>query len=1542
MKKTFFGLLAVLVGFVLNAQLPQPFDAFPESYVPSGYLCSGNGTFKSPVHDGSSFAPVSVSQARDMLFQLVQSSIQEPVLPTVDELCELDRLLRLEEQVISVRLVNLFYHDLHEDAVANGWIAFQDGIAQDLTQGTVNPFQEKRAFQMMVDVGTYHPGDLLFQIPVDGIYSNTDEVIESIELDMDDGLGWQPVEPGQTFEIQYVNDVADRFLRLRAMVNGSFLESAIVLRSAGLGEIPALDTPPWESDDPAWPWRITGDAPMDYVRGNAYTLISDDIFDKPFVFVEGIDFGLQPAPQRNGDFGWAEFATGGGSEYPFLYNTPNLLDALVAEGYDVVLLDFEDGARDVLENAHLLKSLIRVINEIKVGDEEMIVAGASMGGVISRIALREMELAGENHCVRTWISLDAPHEGANIPLSIQHVLYFLKDHFQEASWFYTNQLLRPASRQLLIQQVPQMGSLHEELYDYLEAIGYPQFARSIGVANGSGNGVGMEFSNGQPLVDYECEVFGTTAAKFLFLSSPGDPYHDLSSPFSYVLNQTYFSESTACSGLDCFFDPPFILDVWESTTLIPANTVGLDNVPGGFRNTLYPLIESLNLKLEERLSVYGSPPCPVEIEEYIPNHAFIPTVSALGIDTPNYFENVLDLLENYPTATPFDRVFAPVGYNMQHSEINNDILSLVLEEVLDGETILPAVLNAGEGNEGLFNLALPQNHVLPSLSIESGGALYLNAFLPINAGEDPLDLPEFGAHFEARSGCDALIEIGAAGLMQIGDENGYSTASLTLMDGSRMDLFTEGTLRIHEGSELVIRSGAEVHLDGGALLLEGNCRIKIEEGGKLVVHSDEPIELSGIEARIDIYGQISIEETECNVVGTGGEGGKLRFFNHEQNVIGTTESFLKVVGTGTNDKMIEVLPGAAFWTSPQFGKVEVIEAMIFVSEEAKFTVGGDVRMHRVKLQGAENNMGLRCYASTLIKEGFVSGMDILAFPGQHLFRFKESTAEKSLFHVNSGGYRLENSLFDNAAVRSEGLFYNAIIEQCAFQNVSDYYDAVFDESDVTCFIKESTFQNCEIAAAKLGGELRLRCSEFDDCEKAVFGGMYTHINLSTLTGAGYNRFSQNGVHIEGYGLSSLAIQDGYNQFLQYGESMIEGSIFGACNDECEAILNGGGNMWFYGVPTQWDVELQMIDPTCDLQSPLELLDGCDIKVFDKNPQSVVVCGAFDLSGDKPMASLEKLNLEEVLVNSVSFNGVPIEQAIQHAIWKHTWYDLEGNDDLAIDLLHEVLTAQYNEDSHELRWLLSRTEHILRSFVLESAALGGYSFSTLENEFPSTLLKNVQALNKLTPDNMSSSLYHHGFGLEAAKAQLFYAHCRHSEALEILDRTDDCEVDAHEQVQLNSRFQRVYNQMQFEDMLEASFDTDSLLIGPSDLSLPEPQPADIDQVVFGAIILSPEEIFYPSCGNQITRAELGQEGVTGQYGVYPNPASTAVRVVMTPSERVRTLRCYSSMGQLLYEGMIAPGTKAFVWEVTDIAPGWYQLQVWENGDRIFCEGIVVAK
>lgn len=172
------------------------------------------------------------------------------------------------------------------------------------------------------------------------------------------------------------------------------------------------------------------------------------------------------------------FDPGNARDIPTIYNdllqynndVNNFGDELTDAGNDAVVLNFpvykigvnsdgsdinRDGGTDYIErNAMVLVKLIQDINQTLVANasqEKVTIVGPSMGGMIARYALAYMERNNIPHNCKLYVSLDAPHLGANIPIGDQLFLSFaantLEDAFAKEK--FDENLNNPAAKQLL-------------------------------------------------------------------------------------------------------------------------------------------------------------------------------------------------------------------------------------------------------------------------------------------------------------------------------------------------------------------------------------------------------------------------------------------------------------------------------------------------------------------------------------------------------------------------------------------------------------------------------------------------------------------------------------------------------------------------------------------------------------------------------------------------------------------------------------------------------------------------------------------------------------------------------------------------------------------------------------------------------------------------------------------------------------------------------------------------------------------------------------
>ena len=125
--------------------------------------------------------------------------------------------------------------------------------------------------------------------------------------------------------------------------------------------------------------------------------------------------------------------------------------------------------------------------------------------------------------------------------------------------------------------------------------------------------------------------------------------------------------------------------------IIPSQDVNIiatspwDNAPGGWRNTMADM-DSVPVPYGDLIALY-------------PHHCFIPSVSALALNTTDPFFNIAGAGNLY-SLTPFDSLFFP-AMNEDHVEVNAGNLYFILNELVDS---LPAPVVTAYSNGATVDL----------------------------------------------------------------------------------------------------------------------------------------------------------------------------------------------------------------------------------------------------------------------------------------------------------------------------------------------------------------------------------------------------------------------------------------------------------------------------------------------------------------------------------------------------------------------------------------------------------------------------------------------------------------------------------------------------------------------------------------------------------------------------------------------------------------------------------------------------------------------
>ncbi|MGC8751861.1 hypothetical protein, partial [Hydrotalea sp.] len=400
-----------------------------------------------------------------------------------------------------------------------------------------NPYQTETVFAMSPPLHAYSGKSFQVMLPSNLWLTNNASSVSSIAVDFNDGAGYRTITMDQAINISYADTGRKVWTFKLTLTNNAMLyshtEMQIELEPNKYGSSGGVSVHGFAR--PGGPVFLTADNAHNGEAGQGWITVDYANVDlrlrRPLIVVEGFDPGHLLAPEVQ--FGFSSFRT-----FISQLDNPNSFSQLTqllrgnTQQYDIIYVDWFRGTDFLQRNALLLERVIRWVNEQKAIDgsvEPNVVLGQSMGGVISRWALRDMENRGLNHQTRLFISWDAPQQGANIPVAYQHLVHHANSLFVQSAIPFLlggNNTIRlvknalnlidvPAARQMLMNRALSNGKIdnsdHNAWQLELRNLGYPLQSRNIAISNGSECGIGQGF---QPYADL-INVNGRTNTRFL-------------------------------------------------------------------------------------------------------------------------------------------------------------------------------------------------------------------------------------------------------------------------------------------------------------------------------------------------------------------------------------------------------------------------------------------------------------------------------------------------------------------------------------------------------------------------------------------------------------------------------------------------------------------------------------------------------------------------------------------------------------------------------------------------------------------------------------------------------------------------------------------------------------------------------------------------------------------------------------------------------------------------------------------------------------------
>lgn len=235
---------------------------------------------------------------------------------------------------------------------------------------------------------------------------------------------------------------------------------------------------------------------------NSCSSIENTADKKVLIYLEGFDaLDVVPSLSR----GIAEIYTGQ------IFNTG--IDDLRRFGHDIYVVSWQNSRIDIKQNGLNVEGLIRWLRCNHPSQQPYVIIGESMGGLAARYALLDMEKNNnvegcqvqKKHNTRLLITMDTPHKGANIPMSVQFL-------YQEAVGLLSP-FLGPANKAILMagnigidgmaakqmlyyhanvtipNATPQPALPHPFKAQFLNDLAllgnYPKYCKTIAMSNGS-------------------------------------------------------------------------------------------------------------------------------------------------------------------------------------------------------------------------------------------------------------------------------------------------------------------------------------------------------------------------------------------------------------------------------------------------------------------------------------------------------------------------------------------------------------------------------------------------------------------------------------------------------------------------------------------------------------------------------------------------------------------------------------------------------------------------------------------------------------------------------------------------------------------------------------------------------------------------------------------------------------------------------------------------------------------------------------------------
>lgn len=929
------------------------------------------------------------------------------------------------------------------------------------------------------------------------------------------------------------------------LADGSVRSSAAILQVRSACPIPSPDLPPWPSEAPALPWWVGTFFEGQAVTGSAFVKLgADGVFDAPVILCDGFDPDLHQhvVPWGHGDQTWETL-------WDCNLSYRSVLEDMLSTGLDVVFVDWASGTRAVEENAALLQEVIALCNNYKLGTTPCAVVGMSMGGVISQIALRQMELQGLPHCTGLFVACDSPLRGAYLPWSMLQAIEFFSVISSEAHALHLA-LQSPAAQQLLYIRPGGTPLAHLQMVQSLEAMGLPEDCTNASIVNSHPNS-SFPVSPG-PLLHASESLWGWEWAHVQLQPLPGDPFHSASSLTANVTFDASLPNAEAPWN-DLFLD---------ALGFCPADFPGIESLPGS--KTAH--LDAFRSALEAGgLSV---PVCQTET-------MFIPTFSALGLPSGS---------------------LAPSPFDWIHTENQFTGSTTHCDLTQHGEVLLDWLVANATGGSAVLGHNNPFVVHLPTTPIETATIGSTEGSGDAGWGQGPF-LGELAV-------CAAQTNIGSS--LVIGSSDESLPGTLEVKAGQKLVLNPSSTLSIGPGSTLTIRSGGRLVIQDfavatilGQLIIEPNAIIETHNGvtihleanssewlhmGTWILPSASEVNLAGGPGHMTTGDETAPEihlGPQSQINWSGGAG------------YSTPQLVLKV---GTGSDLTFTGSGLIAWETARVHLASsaqlIADDCLVRLESSRVSGDGSYPIARPVFSSNDRIRLLQTSIQNIDTDWNLDG------PGA-LWAW-ESTFEQARIHCTSGGGTIEACTLKDVFWSWEMPMSHVALHACefdgGFSSAHPMLKITGGSEPIRLFENEWHSHRDGLWLIDVS-QVALKCNQFWELELALYSkGTFLLMNGPS---GGNNRFEENDVHLRFELAPPPLLSGGTNEFGAYSMALALGDLLMPLGPgEAAQPLNASFQIWENGAP-----EFE----TTGLVSSHPSASGLPIHLIDPSPEFVINC-----------------------------------------------------------------------------------------------------------------------------------------------------------------------------------------------------------------------------------------------------------------------------------------------------------------------------------------------